>query len=319
MKLFPMRWHVRNTFLEFFDDEEQVLCSVSRSASAPARMIKAYKQNPKSSHSRNSLSHAQCIHEHVGGEKDCIGVEKLQTKAETISKVEPPKLGGGLRRVAVRPAGPAPFQGKATVAPLADAGSGLQCLHINQAPSCLEIDSSPTPLTHDPAEAAEELVSDLARGSRRKSNKNQRRRRARHMTVESTAPTLDESQDQEEVFANDRGVALMIRHIACSYSQQQVKLALDELGLTGKYNFVHVPMNSKRTANLGYCFVNFYAPEHAEDCRAKIEGRVFGPSCTKKKCEVSLAHVQGKSHFARLHVECRTEEPHVGQPPEKCT
>lgn len=118
-----------------------------------------------------------------------------------------------------------------------------------------------------------------------------------------------ECQESESKPTEDDGTAsIMVRHVACCYTQEQVVAILDELGLKGKYNFVHVPLNRKKTYNLGYFFVNFSAPEHAEECRAKVEGIVFGPSRTKKRCTVSVAHLQGRFHFARLYEPLSSED-----------
>mmetsp|Transcript_62621 Transcript_62621/g.97457 ORF Transcript_62621/g.97457 Transcript_62621/m.97457 type:complete len:193 (+) Transcript_62621:73-651(+) len=86
---------------------------------------------------------------------------------------------------------------------------------------------------------------------------------------------------------------VMIRHIACRYTQAEVVAVLDGAGFSEKYDIVHVPSNPSRKANLGYVFVNFVSPQYVEECRIKFDGQVFGPSCTTKKCEVSLAHMQG--------------------------
>jgi len=97
----------------------------------------------------------------------------------------------------------------------------------------------------------------------------------------------------------------MIRHIACSYTQEQVMAFLDEAGFAGKYNFVYLPSNPAKNANLGYAFVNFISEEYVEKCKDKLDGRVFGTSCTQKKCRVALAHMQGYSMMSRQGQEAQ--------------
>jgi len=57
--------------------------------------------------------------------------------------------------------------------------------------------------------------------------------------------------------AEETATAVMIRHIACRYMQQEAVAFLDEVGLQGKYDFVYLPLNPSKNANLGYMFVNF--------------------------------------------------------------
>mmetsp|Transcript_123849 Transcript_123849/g.194262 ORF Transcript_123849/g.194262 Transcript_123849/m.194262 type:complete len:156 (+) Transcript_123849:65-532(+) len=92
---------------------------------------------------------------------------------------------------------------------------------------------------------------------------------------------------------NVNPTTVMIRHIACRYSQDQVMDILDDAGLRDKYDFVHLPSNPARQANLGYVFVNFTSPAYVDECKARFDGLVFGSSCTRKKCSVVLAHKQG--------------------------
>jgi hypothetical protein len=44
---------------------------------------------------------------------------------------------------------------------------------------------------------------------------------------------------------------------------------------------------------LGYAFVNFTRPEYVDECYRLVDGQLFGSSCTSKKCQVTLAHMQG--------------------------
>lgn len=67
---------------------------------------------------------------------------------------------------------------------------------------------------------------------------------------------------------------------------------LDAAGLKGTYDFVNLPMNVKRRANLGYVFVNFVRPEFVELCRSLLDGKPLGEPLTQKRCEVTLARVQ---------------------------
>jgi hypothetical protein len=101
--------------------------------------------------------------------------------------------------------------------------------------------------------------------------------------------------------ANGMGDAttVMIRNIACRYNHKDVKRVLDDAGMKGSYNFVHLPLNQSRRANLGYVFVDFKSPQHVDECRSTFDGCVFGTSYTTKTCQVSLANTQGKPKIPR--------------------
>lgn len=92
---------------------------------------------------------------------------------------------------------------------------------------------------------------------------------------------------------------VMIRNITCRYTQEQVAEFLDQVGLAGKYDFLHLPLNPNRRANLGYMFVNFKTPEYAEECQQLLQGKPLGPSSSEKRCEVAPAHIQGAASVAR--------------------
>jgi len=127
----------------------------------------------------------------------------------------------------------------------------------------------------------------------------------------ATAAAAAEQQENVEVVKKDRTLdsapiadaggsrTVMIRNIACRYSQEDVRLVLDSIGLGDKYDFIYVPMNAKRRANLGYFFVNFIQAEFVEECMRRLAGRVFGDCLSEKLCEVSQAHLQGNTTLAR--------------------
>jgi hypothetical protein len=96
------------------------------------------------------------------------------------------------------------------------------------------------------------------------------------------------------------GTTLMLRNIACKYTEGHVKHILDSMGFKGAYDVVHVPhVKSKgdkhrRWSNLGYAFVNFKSADYADWCRRHLTGQVFGwAQGSTKTCEVSYADEQG--------------------------
>lgn len=87
--------------------------------------------------------------------------------------------------------------------------------------------------------------------------------------------------------------SVMIRHIACRYTESDVRRILDEAGFAGTYDSIHVPIKHQNPSNLGYAFVNFISHDYVAACTRRFSGRKFGDSATKKLCEVALADVQG--------------------------
>lgn len=111
---------------------------------------------------------------------------------------------------------------------------------------------------------------------------------------------------------------VMIRNLACRYTQEDVKTILDESGFRGLFDFVYMPRSTSMTSNLGYVFVNFKREEHVEMCRTAFHGRSFGGG-SAKVCEVALARRQGgydlsargkkKGRAKPLVIEETTQEP----------
>jgi hypothetical protein len=93
--------------------------------------------------------------------------------------------------------------------------------------------------------------------------------------------------------ATEESATVMIRHIACRYTKKDVESFLDSVGLNGKYKWVYLPMNPKKSANLGYVFVNFLSQSGVDECRYLLDNQVFGDSQSLKRCQVSMAYLQG--------------------------
>jgi len=89
--------------------------------------------------------------------------------------------------------------------------------------------------------------------------------------------------------------SVMIRNIPCGIKFERAMQILESFGLSETYDFLYLPMNSKKNANLGYFFVNFVKPEDAKKCAELLTGESFGCGLSAKRCEVSAAHIQGYS------------------------
>jgi hypothetical protein len=86
---------------------------------------------------------------------------------------------------------------------------------------------------------------------------------------------------------------LMMRGIPCSFSQEALMSLIDDAGLEGKYNFFYLPIDGKKSANLGYAFINFVDVQSAEHCTASFKGVPLAPYRSAKTCALSPASIQG--------------------------
>lgn len=99
--------------------------------------------------------------------------------------------------------------------------------------------------------------------------------------------------DLEPVSASEPITTAMIRNIPCKYTREDVIAFLDHAGLKGTYDYVNLPQNAARRANLGYLFVNFLKPADVDLCCRVLSGKLFGNrSASVKYCEVTFARVQ---------------------------
>eukprot|EP00746_Dinoflagellata_sp_MGD_P084365 gnl/MRDRNA2_/MRDRNA2_33493_c0_seq1.p1 gnl/MRDRNA2_/MRDRNA2_33493_c0~~gnl/MRDRNA2_/MRDRNA2_33493_c0_seq1.p1 ORF type:complete len:594 (-),score=104.58 gnl/MRDRNA2_/MRDRNA2_33493_c0_seq1:154-1935(-) len=115
-------------------------------------------------------------------------------------------------------------------------------------------------------------------------------------------------KNQGQTIPKTQGVTtLMVRHIPCRLSPQDLVELLDNSGFKDKFNFLHLPVAAPMartfTSNLGYCFINFTKPEFAEQFHEQFAGKRLGVSLSSKECEITHAHVQGFEanlrHFSR--------------------
>lgn len=90
---------------------------------------------------------------------------------------------------------------------------------------------------------------------------------------------------------------LMVRHIPCRFTQEEVMRHLDSLGYARKYDFFYLPQDIRSRSNLGYAFVNFVDAATAKSCSETISGHAFGGCRSRKVCIVVPAHIQGLNNL----------------------
>jgi len=94
---------------------------------------------------------------------------------------------------------------------------------------------------------------------------------------------------------------VMLRNLPNNYTRKMLLDLLDDHGFSGYYDFLYLPMDFNRKANLGYAFVNLVDPEAAEAFWDVFDGFAKWALPTAKVCEVSWSGpIQGfKAHVDR--------------------
>jgi hypothetical protein len=96
---------------------------------------------------------------------------------------------------------------------------------------------------------------------------------------------------------------LMLKGIPCRFSQESLMALIDDAGFKGKYDFFYLPKDGKRSANLGYAFMNFEDQHSAELFTANFQGVALAPDRSMKICTIAPADIQGLQNL-RKHFCC---------------
>jgi len=104
---------------------------------------------------------------------------------------------------------------------------------------------------------------------------------------------------------SDSITTLMLRGIPCAISQEQLKQAVDNLGFSGKYDFLYLP-RFRNASNRGYAFVNFEDASQAAAFATAFTKYHFAFTRSKKVCSVQPAHLQGlqRNYMATSTNQC---------------
>ena len=92
---------------------------------------------------------------------------------------------------------------------------------------------------------------------------------------------------------------VMMRHLPNRYTQKMLLEELDQAGVSG-FDFFYLPVDVKTGANLGYAFLNFPDPAHADAFKDKFEGQRMKRSRSTKVLAVVPAALQGfEANYAK--------------------
>jgi hypothetical protein len=108
---------------------------------------------------------------------------------------------------------------------------------------------------------------------------------------------------KSEAEANDQRTTVMIKNIPNNYTRDMLLELLDSIGFALRYNFVYLPMDFHRRANLGYAFVNLVSPRDAQTIMQYLHGFADWSVCASDKvCEMTWGYpLQGlEAHVQRF-------------------
>lgn len=86
---------------------------------------------------------------------------------------------------------------------------------------------------------------------------------------------------------SDDRTTVMMRHIPNNYTFEMLIRTLNEtLGFRARYDFVYLPMDFARNANLGYAFINCTTPANGRELLSCLQGfSQWIDSASDKVCE----------------------------------
>jgi len=86
---------------------------------------------------------------------------------------------------------------------------------------------------------------------------------------------------------------VMIRHVACKYTQRKLMREINGAGFMGRFDFFYLPMDPRSHANRGFAFANFFSPEIAEEFYHLFHGQQLRHFNSEKVIAVTPADLQG--------------------------
>jgi len=103
----------------------------------------------------------------------------------------------------------------------------------------------------------------------------------------------------------------MFRGIPRKYTAHDLAKEIQDLAPVDAWDFISLPWDADRPSNLGFAFINFTRPEHAEQVRKGLCGRTWRLSPGGKLVTVLTANIQGLANNVR-HISGNIS-PRVGE------
>jgi len=113
----------------------------------------------------------------------------------------------------------------------------------------------------------------------------------------------------QEITRQLEKTTMVIKNIPNNYTRTMFLELLDSLGFACLYDFVYLPMDFRRHANLGYAFVNAVSPQNARHMKERLQGFKKWAANSYKVCQVSWgeplqgleAHIERYRHSPIMH------------------
>lgn len=103
--------------------------------------------------------------------------------------------------------------------------------------------------------------------------------------------------DLAKEYSKEEGsiTTVMARNIPSNYAQRDLMEDLADLGLSGTFDFLYIPLDKNTMTNVGYAFVNFLDPRYAAQCMTVLQGFRFKRNRRDRGrlAAASPAHIQG--------------------------
>jgi hypothetical protein len=107
---------------------------------------------------------------------------------------------------------------------------------------------------------------------------------------------------------DDGVVTVMVRQIPRRFTQLMFLKEVNCSGFEGLFDFLYLPYDLKKGINVGYGFLNFITPQHAQEFRKAFDGSFLDKQirCRAKPVRVHPASVQGYEANYRHFVQTKT-------------
>eukprot|EP01026_Neomeris_dumetosa_P066905 TRINITY_DN64_c4_g1_i4.p1 TRINITY_DN64_c4_g1~~TRINITY_DN64_c4_g1_i4.p1 ORF type:complete len:338 (+),score=46.88 TRINITY_DN64_c4_g1_i4:101-1114(+) len=105
--------------------------------------------------------------------------------------------------------------------------------------------------------------------------------------------------DIEKIQTNeDQRTTLMLKNIPNKYSPQMLLDTINESGLTGRYDFLYLPIDFRNRCNVGYAFINMRnSSTDVPLLYSVFNGRRWERFNSEKVAQVAYARIQGRSQL----------------------
>ncbi|CAJ1387419.1 unnamed protein product [Effrenium voratum] len=123
----------------------------------------------------------------------------------------------------------------------------------------------------------------------------------RVVVEEPTIKPADAGRDAPKQSVPAERTTVMLRNVPNNYTREMLLTLLDEQGLAGCYDFVYLPCDFYRAANLGYAFVNMVDGISVDAVWKALDGFSEWSMATSKVCQVGWSgpHQGFKAHVDR--------------------